>query len=124
MVDSACVRRLSMEAADCLGAEGELRAQDLESALPPHLHMLGQIDASHSPLANEREDVISVGDGLADEGIGRGAHSCVMAEKGRWERSMKRQSPGSAGHSRVRSSHPCILPTIRETLLSKLACHQ
>src|SRR4051812_34373847 len=71
MIDLAGVRRLAIEARDRVRGRGERGIDDLHGALPAHAHVLGEIDASHPALADQREDLIALRHPLSDERIVR-----------------------------------------------------
>ena len=67
VIDAAGVGCLSIESTDRLGVAGHRRMEHLDRALPAHLHVLGEVDASHPARAQQLQHVITLGNDGADE---------------------------------------------------------
>src|SRR6266699_3519618 len=71
MGDSTRVRRFAIEARHGIRVVHQGRIHHLDSAAPAHLHVLGEVHPTHPALTELLQDVVAIGDNLADE-IGRG----------------------------------------------------
>ena len=67
MVDATSVRGFTIESPNGVGVPRHGRMQHFDGALSAHLHVLGEIDTSHSAGAQELEHVVTFGNDRADE---------------------------------------------------------
>src|SRR5256714_3841414 len=74
MIDLAGVGGFAIESRGGVARRRERGIDDLHRALPPHAHVLGEVDPPHAPLANERQDLVAVSYDLTDEGVVGGLH--------------------------------------------------
>ena len=76
MDDTRRVGGLAGEAGGGLGVVHERGAHDLDGALAIHLDVLAEVHSAHAPFADALEDVITVREHPADEGIGALGTEC------------------------------------------------
>ena len=108
VIDAAGVRRLAIESADGLGVPRHRRMQHLDGALPAHLHVLGEINTSHSTGAQLFLHVIALGDDRTDKVRGHAALP-VQRRPVLWAEALALGVDDAAGGADLQCAHSVVL---------------
>jgi hypothetical protein len=100
VVDARHGLRLAHEAADGPLVGDELMAEELEGDVTAEHQVPGAVDDAHPAAADERLDLVAVGDGLADERLvgGQSRGPGVGQHRGRLPRGGRRPHRGRVEH--------------------------